>query len=380
MASASSNRHHAGEPLSAPALDDLAAAYRAPEAMAGHQMAEAVVTDRAAFTVLCSETSHEGREHTMLVTLDGGGAVLRQRMYPPARGAGRAIATLPSGGLVIAGEASRRELTYNAHVMCVDAGGEPVSEADVGAAGNTGFVSVTILDDGSVLTGGTTRGSGWVARLDAALEVVWEHSVDFAETVVGVAALQDGGFSIAGSSDTSTVELGFARFARFGRDGRSRWRRRLPSKGRGEPAAIAAMADDGIVAVGHCPQLWAIRLDESGATVWESLLGDTDCRGRAVAARPDGGVVVAGDRPRDGGREIQLACLAAGGTVAWSRILSGDCGYDVAHGLAAADDGGVLVAGSTMTGAEATRACVWRLSPHGEVVWRWISARTDGDR
>ena len=106
----------------------------------------------------------------------------------------------------------------------------------------------------------------------------------------------------------------------------------------------------------------------TGSRSWERLLGDEgeEHRGRAVALLADGDLAVAGDAARGGRRGIRVARLGADGTTLWEQAF-GDGEQDIALGLAATADGGLVVVGSTLEGK--TRGRVRRLDPGGELVW-----------
>jgi len=364
----------------APTRNDLDQVYRTYDPnLAGHQQAEAVVVGTEGITVLCSTNPKGEGEHTWLIRLADDGSVQWERHYALDQGTGRAIAALPGGGFVIAGDVRCSAMEYQAQILRVDADGSVIAGGAFGPRGATGFVAVAVLNDRSTLAGGTARWKGWLMRADDALRVIWELAIDDIDDVHGIAALADGGFALVASQEKSTTALGMTRLAAFAGNQRVRWQKQLPVAGRGELAALATLADAGMVAVGHysaserdAVQLWVVRVDAAGEVVWECLRGpaDEERRGRAIVSLADGSVVVAGDALHDGHRGLRVVRLAADGTIAWERGYGGELEYNVARGLARTNDGGLVLVGSTTAkGPGKTNVWILRLDSDGRLLW-----------
>ena len=348
-------------------LGDLAQARaREGEELAGHRKAEAVVCDDDGILVVGTVSTASGGERTLLLRLSDDGEVVWELEHGP--GAGRAVAADPDGGFVVVGDEQVGALDYEAMLLRLDADSAPVRGQRFGAAGSTGLTSVTVLAGGTILAGGMERGRGYLATED------WSASLDDVGAVAGVAALADGGFALAAVAEPSPSALGLTRVAAFGADRAERWARRLPEAGRGEPAGIAAAEGGDLVLVGHhspgaAPaRLWVTRLGADGSARWERLLGDEreEHRGRAVALLADGGIAVAGDAARGGRRGVRVARLGADGTTVWEKAF-GEGEQDVALGLAATADGGLVVVGSTLDGK--TQGRIRRLDGAGDLLW-----------
>jgi outer membrane protein assembly factor BamB len=358
----------ASEPPDSPlagTVDDLARAYEAGgDELVGHQKAEDVLVGADGITVLGTVSVAGGRELTVVRRLNPDGELEWERVHES--GAGRALAALPDGGFVVAGEVQNGPVEFHGHLMRLRADGELEAERTVGEAG--GLTSVAVLADGSTLAGGTERRQGWLVGGDR------EQTLEDTAVVVAVAPLEGGGFAIAATADPSTTTLGMTRIATYDADRAERWTARLPARGRGEPAAIAELAG-GVIAVGHvapdgdgAAMLWVLRLGADGDVEWERTLeasGETR-RAHAVALLPGGDLVVAGDAATDAGRALRLARLTPDGDTVWEQA-PGDGDEDTAHGLAATDDGGLVLVGST--GSAPTKAAVWRLDGGGGVPW-----------
>jgi hypothetical protein len=360
---------------------DLLQAHRLHgDELAGHERARALLWTDEHITVLCTRSSREGSEHTVLRRLAPDGKLMWDHAYEHHRCAGRAVARLPDGGIVIAGEAQRGPLAYAGALMFLDAAGDVLAADDIGATGKDGLEAIVALADGSTVAGGVAGDKGWIVRGDGAPPGGWQMTLDGVAEVVDVAALGGTGFALAAMREISTTALGMTQIVAMSLDRQELWSRRLPSSGRGEPAAMVGVDDGAVVVAGHWApdgdapaQLWAVRLDEAGWPVWEQRLGaeGEDRRARAIAALPGGGVAVAGDALHAGRRGLRVARLAGDGTPVWERRFEGaGDGHDVAGGLAATNDGGLVLASSTTDArAGTTHVSICRLDGAGELLW-----------
>jgi hypothetical protein len=124
----------------------------------------------------------------------------------------------------------------------------------------------------------------WLARLDAAGEIAWEHTLgnDQASWRARAATALADGFAVAG--ETATPDGGRAPHVwRLGPDGAVRWDHGY-SGANGGPAGemvtgLAATGDGGLVVVGSIARgpgrtnVWVVRLDADGKVVWQRTFG-----------------------------------------------------------------------------------------------------------
>jgi hypothetical protein len=277
---------------------------------------------------------------------------------------------------VIAGDLQRSLMEYQGHLLRVGPDGGPVTGASFGADGS--FNAIAVLGDGSILAGGTAHWKGWLLQVTGAMNSTWESPLADVYAVSALVPLASGGFAIAARRAMSTLGLDYTQFSTFSSDQHVRWQNQLPATGRGEPAALAALPDGGLVAAGRYsaaergdPQMWVVRLSGSGEVLWENLLGRADevQYGAAIVALADGGFAVAGAAQRDDHRGLRVARLAGDGKVIWEHSYGGE-GRDEATGLASTTDGGFVLVGSTMSkGPGKTNVWILRLDRDGRIVW-----------
>jgi hypothetical protein len=371
--------------------EDLEQVYRLRDpALAGHQRAEAVVVGAEGITVLASANPDGEAEHTWLLRLDADGALIWERHHDPAHGAGRAIAVRSRGGFVIAGDVRRGAMAYQASLLAIDATGAATGSVALGPHGATGFYTVRVRGDDSIVAGGTARWKGWIVSTDPALQRPSEAPVEVDE-VNGLAALPSGDVVAMASVEKSTTGFGLTRLVAVApaADRAARWQIGIPSTGRGDPAALVATPDGGLLAVGtgaaadrDPAHVWLARADAAGKLAWERTLDGKPAawRARAAAALPDGGFAVAGETAAPTGqRAPHVWRLAADGAVQWQRAYGGPDG-EMVTGLAATGDGGLVMVGSTAGGPGKTNVWIVRLDPDGAVRWqRVFGAPAGGD-
>jgi hypothetical protein len=377
----------------APTLDDLAQASRSAPEHTGRIDPVALVAGADGITVLCTATARDGSEHTCLIRLSNDGSMRWTRHYPGELGSGRAMAALPSGGLVIAGDVRRAALELQASMLTVDREGQVGKSAAFGPPGVTGFQAVAASPDGSMIAGGMADWKGWLVRLDPTLRATSQQRFDELDEINGLAALPGGGFAMIGSEQKSTTAFGLTRLGVFGADGIAVWQRQLPTTGRGEPAALAIAFDGSLLASGHgadserhATRSWVARASTVATLAWQRWFGrvDEEQRGRAIAAMPEGGIAIAGDAMRAGSRGLRVVRLASDGTTLWEREFGGGSDQDdLARGLARTEDGGLLLVASTRNGPGVGNVWVLRLDRTGDLLWQrtigpTIQSATDG--
>jgi hypothetical protein len=159
-----------------------------------------------------------------------------------------------------------------------------------------------------------------------------------------------------------------------------------PPEGAGEPLRVAwerryvfstatsggtsiALADDGglvITGFHSASAAWAIRTEASGEVVWQRFIereGTATVDLLAVTASRDGGFVLAGEATGFQ-HDLFLVKLRGDGAVEWDRLIGRPARPETGRAVAAALDGGYIVAGS----AESALYLV-RTDANGEVVF-----------
>lgn len=348
----------------------------------GHERAAAVVARAGGFVVVGETNSRPAGAAKAWVLEFEGRELTPRRDQVVGSGLGhaaeshaRAVAVATDGGLRMVGEALVAPGRYQPWAVALAADGTVAWERLLGAGGLNGLTSVVTGPRGELLGGGVLDGAAWLVRLSASGELLGERTVAPLQQVTALAALPQGRVAVAGFIERSSTGPGASAVLAFDRDERPLWQWQPPADRQGDLVAVAATADDGLIATGRIRHagsqdwgLWVVRLDSAGLLLWEHLpKADAVRAGHAVIALPDGDFVVAGDSLKDlSDRDAHVWRFAADGALRWDRAYGG-AAQDLARGLALLGDGSLLVAGSTMSrGAGKTDLWLLRLSEAGE--------------
>lgn len=346
----------------------------------GHELAEAVVAAGSGFSVAGHTNSRQpGVRQAWVLQFDGAPLPRWERTYGGKLGTlGRAIASLPGGGLVVAGEEQVAPERYRAWLIALSPEGDVLWERTPGREGLNGLSAVTVLENGSIVTGGSQDGRGWVVHVDPQGELLWEVELPQLEQVTALVALPAQRVAAVGTAESSTTTLGVSRLLLLDPGGRVTTERRLPAEGRGELTALALLPDGGLVATGRLSRaesmdwtLWVVRLDKQGEVLWEHVEeGAEVAAGRGITPLSDGGAAVVGYTLNGkGSREAKVWRLSADGRLLWQQPYGG-AGEDQGYGIARLADESLVVVGSTTSrGAGKTDLWTFRLSPQGQLLW-----------
>lgn len=249
---------------------------------------------------------------------------------------GHVVVAAPDGGFLVAGVLGSNGATSGcayqgvmAWVLKLDAQGAMQWQKCLGGSGADRFYDLKITPDGGcVLVGETYSNNGdvsgnhgmgdiWVVKLDSNHEVQWQRCYG--------GSLEDRGQAIIVAGDGSLVLTGRSRSGdgdmtgnwgdedlvviKLDADGDLLWQRNLGGSLHDFGNALCETSDGDLVVVGqtlssdgdvtdHFNQfdLWAVRLDQQGAMLWQRCLGGTNWEiGHAVLALPGGACLVAGE-------------------------------------------------------------------------------------
>ncbi len=225
------------------------------------------------------------------------------------------LVSAPLGGFALAGGVMPKgATTRDADLMVVDKTGQLQWDQSFGGEGDDGAQALVALTDGYALAGFTdSSGAGqsdmWLVRTNAAGDKLWEQTYggDQDDQATALAALPDG-FAVAGFTS---------------------------SKGSGQS------------------DLWMVRTDATGKTLWEFLLGGPKSDGaRAVVALADGSFALAGDTEgnsdngRVGHNQASWLLHIDQTQILMNQAYESGTGKNFASALVALPGGGYALAGS----------------------------------
>ncbi len=200
----------------------------------------------------------------------------------------------------------------------------------------------------------------------------------FSEEAYSVVQTSDGGFMVAGQTNSFGSTHPHFWVLRLDEDGTVVWERAFTGIG-GDAALSAVQTSDGGFAVagttgsfGAGRDFWVLRLDEDGTVVWENAYGGPGSEvAYSLVQTSDGGFIVAGYSIPFGGGDADFLVLRLDedGGVAWEKAYGGPR-FDTALSVIQVSDGDFIAAGNTNSfGAGDYDFWVLRLDESGSVVW-----------
>jgi hypothetical protein len=248
-----------------------------------------------------------------------------------------------------------------------------------GGSADDEAVSVQETLDGGYVVAGETRSFGegdwdiWVLKLDSVGTVEWQHTYGgrgrdtcSADPIVQT---RDGGFVVTGRTSSYGAGERDVWVLKLDQSGAIAWQKTYGGRGYEEAHSIRQTVDGGYAVAAFTStfgagswDIWVLKLDQSGAVVWQKTIGgprDDVCW--SVHQTVDGGCVVTGSTNSfgAGGEDVWVLKLSAQGSVEWQRTYGGR-EDDHASLVRQASDGGYWLGGGTASFG-AGRLDVWML-------------------
>jgi hypothetical protein len=272
-----------------------------------------------------------GREDVWLLKIDADGDTLWTRTY----GGGNAdiaysVAVTADSGFILGGytdpEGSDR---YDVLLIRTDLNGDVLWTRTYGGPSPDYVESVAQTYDGGFIAAGLTEsyGAGWqdvyLIRTDANGDTLWTKTYGGPETdkAWSVAQVPDGGFIVAGSTDSYGVGSSDVYLIRTDANGDSLWAITYGGVSFDYGESVALTSDNGFIVSGTTGSYGAgssdvllIRTDAHGDLVWLNAYGGTRAdRGLSVAQTSDGNFIVAGHTYSYGAGENNVYLLKIAG-------------------------------------------------------------------
>ena len=258
-----------------------------------------------------------------------------------------------------------------------------------GTLADKAYGIVPMSDDGVVVVGNTRSNGGfgnnaWIIRLNRAGDLVWEREFGGLnnDQVYGVVKTEDGGVVVAGHTRSRGAGKSDFWVFRLGHQGNLIWERTFGTLHNDRARTVAATPDGGFLVAGTTQtndeqeiDAWLLKLDGEGRRIWDSTFGGTGNDGiYHLAVNPDGSIATAGYTALGGlaGYDVWVLRLSKQGKMVWERKL-GRGVFDAATAIAATPEGGFLVVGVTSEDAfQKDDAWLLKLNGAGEVLWERI--------
>lgn len=259
-------------------------------------------------------------------------------------------------------------------------------------------LALALSPEGGAVVAGTTYADGaasaWIGKLDPAGEVAWQRTYGGAgeERANAIRAVAAGGYVVAGTSSSSGAGQADAWVARLDEAGELLWQRTWGGAGADWANAVLPLADGGFLVAGYTESFgaggrdaWALRLDEGGTALWQRALGGPAMDSFNAVEAVSGGFVLCGfsksygESAADEIPDVWLVKLSADGEVVWQQTYGG-WGFDYGMAVRATASGDLAVTGWTSSFSELPNSAgaVWVLSLDGDGAPRWQEI-LDGD-
>jgi putative intracellular protease/amidase len=281
-----------------------------------------------------------------------------------------------------------RILPLRSEMSAMAISGEIVQAMTWTAGGGEGIRAVASAAAGGAVVVGYTFSTGrgdadlLLARFDAAGEVVWARSFGGPGTEYGNDVLAvPGGWVATGFTTSSGAGSRDVLLVRFDRSGEVVWSHTFGDVGPEEGVALAP-AGEGFLVAGWIASegtgeedVLVLRTDAEGRLVWQRTYGGHRSEtGNGLCPSGDGGHYLSASTGTFGGSnsDLWLLRLDAAGDTLWTRAYGPrgrrGYGFDWGNGMAAADDGGVLLFGYTDS-VDIMDGWAVRVGTDGDTLW-----------
>jgi uncharacterized delta-60 repeat protein len=283
-------------------------------------------------------------------------------------------------------------------VMKIDRNGKTLWKKTFGRKRKDIAYAVTRTADGNYVAVGESRSFSklgdpdvYVVKFDTNGNLIWENTFggkmrDFAKSVV---ATGDGGVLIAGSSESFGDDYLDAYILKVNKNGKEEWAKVLGGERDDIANSIALTADGGFVIAGvtqsygyQSKDYYIVRFDKHAKQRWTKVYGEeSEDIAKGVVATKDGGCVVTGSTKSYGSKrnDVMVIKVASNGKLIWQRLF----GYkekEWMNAITKTEDGGFMMAGLTDSfGHGEFDFYVMQLDRDGHSIWSPVYGGEDDD-
>jgi len=222
-----------------------------------------------------------------------------------------------------------------------------------------GFVSKVLVSIILVVSTSIGLGTSPILAADNPVpEVEWEKTFgggvwDFA---VSVRQTMDGGYIIAGTTESYGAGGGDAYLVKTDASGNKEWEKTFGGSGSEAANSVLQTTDGGYIIVGWTSSygvgggdIYLVKTDASGNKEWDKTFGGSGGEEAwSVEQTTDGGYIIAGSTASYGAgiNDIYLVKTDASGNEEWEKTFGGS-NNDYAYSVQQTTDGGYIIAGGT---------------------------------
>ena len=273
-------------------------------------------------------------------------------------GEGHAVLETPEKGFILAGYqgTSLTSSTYNMRLIKTDVNGDTLWTRNYGGYSEERAYDVALCpDNGFILTGFTkSYGAGgkdlYIVKTDGNGNMMWEktYGLETDEEGYSIVTASDGGYFIAGKT-YQYDGAGDLWFMKINGQGDSLWTKRYGGDRRDEVGEVHRTADGGYIfagtrghalTLGYITNIYVIRFDAAGDTLWTREIGSEDYwdAGGDILEQNDGTFLLVGYYHN----KEYIAKLDAEGKILWEKT-SGSEQHGGFNTIARKPDGNILL-------------------------------------
>jgi len=306
-----------------------------------------------------------GDADVYIIRTDGNGNTLWTKTYGGSNwDQGMSVQQTTDGGFIIAGWIhSSGAKGDDVYLIRTDENGNTLWTKTYGGNDDDRGYSLQETHDGGFIIAGWTSsyGSGnsdvYLIRTDENGNTLWTKTYGGSGNEVGYSVQQttDGGFIIAGYT-YQDVYNSDVYLIRTDENGNTLWTKTYGGSGSELGFSVQQTTDGGFIIAGYTDSygagngdVYLIRTDENGNTLWTKTYGGSDYdEGYSVRQTTDGGFIIAGytDSYGAGNDDVYLIRTDENGNTLWTRTYGGS-DYDEGYSVQQTTDGGFIIAGYT---------------------------------
>ncbi|MFI5220714.1 MAG: T9SS type A sorting domain-containing protein [Bacteroidia bacterium] len=249
---------------------------------------------------------------------------------------------------------------------------------DVGSAilqtGDSGFIIA-----GQTMSYGDTLGDAYLVRINREGNEIWDKS--YSQRLLGganaIAPASDGGFLLAGHSETDSFDCQFY-LIRVNSSGDTIWTRMFGGVYDDAASAVIQTNDGNFVLAGFADEnspsgsdAYIVKIDISGNILWAKKYGSTANEyANSIRQTADGGYIFAGKKENPtAGYDVYLVKLDSSGNKQWEKTYGGNKD-DLAYCVRNCKDGGYVISGLTYSfGNGSADIYLIRINATGDLLW-----------
>lgn len=244
-------------------------------------------------------------------------------------------------------------------------------------------IAVRAISSTEFILAGTTGsfGSGssdiYLMNVDGSGNHQWSKTLgsEWIEQARDLRVLPDGGFIIAGTTNSGDNGGYDALLIRTNSDGEILWEKSFGGEDWDFFNQVKIVSTGGFIIAGQTfssgepgGNAWLVRLDDEGEVIWERTLGGSGLHtGMSASEVPDNGFIIVGSLA-DGDTQGFAARYGEEGEMIWVETYGGDS-IDIATDVVVCQDGGFSIVGSTSSYSPHMEAWHFKIDENGEEIW-----------